>query len=58
MLEPGLVQAGDPIEVVHRPDHGITVSFMFRALTTEQHLAPELLAIDGLAESVRADIVG
>jgi MOSC domain-containing protein YiiM len=56
VLEEGRVQAGDPIEVVHRPDHGITVSFMFRALTTEQHLAPELLRIEGLAESVRADI--
>jgi MOSC domain-containing protein YiiM len=51
------VQAGDAIEVVHRPDHGITVSFMFRALTTEKHLAPELLRIEGLAESVRAHIL-
>lgn len=57
VLEEGMVQAGDPIEVVHRPDHGITVSFMFRALTTEQHLAPELLRIEGLAESVRAHIL-
>lgn len=57
VLEEGTVQAGDPIEVVHRPDHGITVSFMFRALVTEQHLAPELLRIEGLAESVRAEIL-
>lgn len=56
MLEPGLVQAGDPIEVVHRPDHGITVSFMFRALTTQRHLRPELLNIERLPESVRATI--
>jgi len=52
VLEEGLVAAGDPIEVVHRPAHGLTVSFMFRALTTERHLAPELLRIDGLAASV------
>ena len=57
VIEEGLVRAGDPIEVVHRPDHGITVSFMFRALTTEQHLAPELLRIEGLADSVRAHIL-
>jgi MOSC domain-containing protein YiiM len=56
VLEEGLIQAGDPIEVVHRPDHGITVSFMFRALTREQHLRPELLRIKGLAESVRSGI--
>lgn len=57
VIEAGMVQAGDPIEVVHRPDHGITVSFMFRALTSEQHLAPELLRIEGLAASVHAHIL-
>jgi MOSC domain-containing protein YiiM len=56
VLEEGDVQAGDPIEVVHRPDHGITVSFMFRALTREQHLKPQLLRIDGLAVDVRRAI--
>ena len=57
VIEEGMVQSGDPIEVVHRPDHGITVSFMFRALTSEQHLAPELLRIEGLAASVHAHIL-
>lgn len=56
VLEEGLIQADDAIEVVHRPDHGITVSFMFRALTREQHLWPELLRIPGLAGPVRAGI--
>jgi MOSC domain-containing protein YiiM len=46
-----------PIAVVHRPEHGITVSFMFRALTSEQHLGPELLRIEGLAASVHAHIL-
>jgi MOSC domain-containing protein YiiM len=53
VLEEGLIRAGDALEVVRRPEHGITVSFMFRALTTERHLMPELLRIDGLADSVR-----
>ena len=53
VLEEGVIRAGDALEVVRRPDHGITVSFMFRALTTERHLMPELLRIDGLADSVR-----
>ncbi len=56
VLEEGEIQAGDPIEVVHVPDHGITVSFMFRALTREKQLKPELLRIDGLAEELRASI--
>jgi MOSC domain-containing protein YiiM len=52
VLEPGEIAAGDPIDVVHRPAHGVTVSDMFRALTTEPALLPRLLEIDGLAESV------
>ena len=30
--------AGDPIEVVHSPGHGVTVSTMFRALTTDHRV--------------------
>lgn len=56
VLVEGPIAAGSPIEVVHRPDHGITVSDMFRILTTEQHRKAELLRIDGLAASVRAKI--
>ena len=52
VLEPGEISAGDPIEVVYRPAHGITVSDMFRALTTEPTLLPRLREIDGLAVSV------
>ena len=57
VLEPGQIRAGDPIEVVRRPDHGITVTDMFRALTTEAALLPRLLEIDGLAESVRTKVL-
>lgn len=56
VLQEGRMQAGDEIVVEHRPTHGITVSHMFRALTTERDLAPGLLAIDGLADSVRARV--
>ena len=37
-----MLQAGEPITVVHRPGHGVTVSTMFRALTTERSLLPQL----------------
>jgi MOSC domain-containing protein YiiM len=42
VLETGDVGAGDAIEVVFRPDHGITTGRAFRLLTTEQSQLPEL----------------
>ena len=56
VLEEGLVEAGDEIVVEHVPEHGITVSDMFRILTTEKHRLPELQAVDGLAASVREKV--
>ena len=41
---PGPVRAGDTIRVTARPDHGLSIGFMFRALTTEKHLFPQLAA--------------
>ena len=48
VLEEGVVAAGDAVVVEHRPTHGVTVSTMFRALTTEPDLLPELLQVEGL----------
>ena len=42
VLEPGPVKAGDAIEVVERRVHDVTVDLLFRALTTERHLIPQL----------------
>ena len=53
VLEEGEVGAGDPAEVVRRPDHGVTVTTMFRALTTDHQLLPRLLQVDGLVEEAR-----
>ncbi|MDO0926180.1 MOSC domain-containing protein [Streptomyces sp. TG1A-8] len=44
VIEPGEIRAGDPIEIVHRPDHGVTAALQFRAVTTERELLPRLLA--------------
>lgn len=49
----GELAAGDELTVVHRPGHGVTVSTMFRALTTEPELLPELLQVDGLVAQAR-----
>ena len=52
VLDEGVVRAGDQIVVLDRPDHGVTVAAMFRALTVEPRLLPDLLAVDGLKEWV------
>ncbi|MCQ6555248.1 MOSC domain-containing protein [Streptomyces sp. C10-9-1] len=44
VVEPGEIRVGDPVEVVHRPTHGITVATAFRAETAERRLLPALLA--------------
>jgi MOSC domain-containing protein YiiM len=44
VIEPGEIRAGDPVEIVHRPAHGVTVALQFRAVTTERELLPRLLA--------------
>ncbi|MEU8890175.1 MOSC domain-containing protein [Streptomyces sp. NPDC048442] len=48
VVEPGDIRAGDPVEIVHRPGHGVTVALAFRALTREPELLPRLLAADAL----------
>jgi MOSC domain-containing protein YiiM len=54
VLETGVVGAGDPVEVVHRPDHGVTIGVAFRAYTTQKHRLPELVpALRYLPERTR-----
>ena len=45
VLETGDVGAGDDVEVVFRPEHGITTGVAFRLLTTEQDRLPELTPV-------------
>jgi MOSC domain-containing protein YiiM len=42
VLEPGDVGAGDAVDVVSRPDHGVTVGLLFRATTTQRRRLPEI----------------
>ena len=53
VVSPGHVRAGDPITVVHRPAHGVTVAQVFRALTLEPELLPSILAADELEEDAK-----
>lgn len=50
VIEEGSVSPGDPVEIVHRPDHDVTVSLWFRAFTTERELLPRTLAAGAAME--------
>jgi MOSC domain-containing protein YiiM len=41
---PGLVRAGDPVTLLDRPDHGVTVADLMAASTVARERAPEIAA--------------
>ncbi|MFG2554444.1 MOSC domain-containing protein [Streptomyces sp. NPDC048581] len=56
VIEAGDIRAGDRVEVVHQPDHDVTVAVAFRALTREADLLPRLLAVEALPEEMREQV--
>ncbi|MFD3995694.1 MOSC domain-containing protein [Streptomyces sp. NPDC058583] len=56
VIVPGEIRAGDPITVVHRPDHDITVALLHRAATTERTLLPRTLVAAEWMESGLLDL--
>jgi MOSC domain-containing protein YiiM len=48
VVTPGDVAAGDAVEVVDRPAHGVTIAHAFRAYLNEPDLLPELAQVEGL----------
>ncbi|WP_392899468.1 MOSC domain-containing protein [Streptomyces sp. LN699] len=50
VIEEGSVSPGDAVEVLHRPDHEVSVEFWFRAFTTERALLPRTLAAGAALE--------
>jgi MOSC domain-containing protein YiiM len=56
VIEPGDVRAGDPVQIVQRPCHDVTVALTFRALTRQPELLPRLLIADALPEESKARI--
>ncbi|MFD9355907.1 MOSC domain-containing protein [Streptomyces sp. NPDC060031] len=57
VIEEGAITPGDSIEVIHRPDHEVTVGFWFRAFTTERALLPRTLAAGAAMEPQAHEIV-
>jgi MOSC domain-containing protein YiiM len=53
VIHPGSVRAGDPIEIVHRPDHDVSVTLSFRAMTLQPELLARLLVVDALPKETR-----
>ncbi len=46
VVTPGRVTAGDTVRIVRRPPHDVTVSMLFRAMTTEPDLLRRTLAAE------------
>ncbi len=44
IIEAGRISAGDPVEVLHRPDHDVTISYALAAMIDSPELLPGLLA--------------
>lgn len=53
VIEPGSIRAGDDVEVLERPAHGITIAFVYRALMLDPDLLPELLTVDALPQDIK-----
>jgi MOSC domain-containing protein YiiM len=56
VIRDGDVGAGDPIEVVSRPGHGVTLGETFRAFNGEPGLLPRLLGAEQLPAKVLAKV--
>ena len=57
VITSGTIRAGDPIEVIQRPDHGVSIGLVFRATTTERSLLPRLLAAEAYLDQDTIDMV-
>jgi MOSC domain-containing protein YiiM len=53
VLTEGELGSGDLVEVVHRPEHGVSVATVLRAITSEPALLPRVLEVPELAARIR-----
>ena len=52
VIEPGDIRAEDSVEIISRPDHQVTIALVFRAVTLEPDLLPQLLAAEALPAEI------
>lgn len=55
IVAPGQVRAGDAIDIVHMPTHGVTIEETFRALMGDRSLAARLLEAPELPPQAHAN---
>jgi MOSC domain-containing protein YiiM len=53
VIESGEIRAGEEVEIVHRPEHDVTIAVCFRAMTLEPDLLPRLRDVDALPADLR-----
>jgi MOSC domain-containing protein YiiM len=56
VIQPGPVEADDPVVLTDRPNHGLTIGTVFRALTLAPELLPQLAGVPDLPDHTR-DVV-
>jgi MOSC domain-containing protein YiiM len=56
VVTPGEVRGGDPIEIVHRPDHTVTIAEAFRIYMFDHDAIARLLEADGLPAELRTEV--
>ena len=56
IIEPGDVGAGDTVELVERPEHGVTVALVNDAVLHDHGLAARALEAPQLAESIASEL--
>jgi MOSC domain-containing protein YiiM len=56
IVSEGELHPGDAVEVVHRPEHGVTVAIVSRAFLTEPELQPVAARAPELAEGLASEL--
>lgn len=56
VVTPGRVRAGDPVDVLHRPTHGVTIGQVFAGRRTDPTVLQRLLAHDDLDPKLRLKV--
>jgi MOSC domain-containing protein YiiM len=53
VISSGEIRAGDQVDIGYRPDHGVSIELVFRALTLEPDLLPRLRDVEALPADLR-----
>ena len=53
VIESGEIRADDSVEIVHRPEHDVSIAVVFRAVTLEPELLPRLLGAEALPAELK-----